>query len=388
MVRSPIQSLVANIRRNPDRRPEGPGTNQDVVTVLESLVNKSFSELCTQMTENIRTHVTESFETKHRELTAQNQQLVEKLEQQTQLLDKQHAWLLTNHLHPRPPTVLDSIETDEQSQQHWDAEEWRYINAPVLGHSDDSADETYVPTINFDLGDNGVENTKDGNAGDRDSDTEEKSGGSSSRRKGKGKEKMREGGKEKEKKKKKKKKNGGVQPEPTSKKRKRKWRDRAKRRRRAREQEDSSDESSVEETPAAKKWKGKVKETRKESPESSEEKETPAKRRRTARGKGTSSGSSERSDSSNSSDSSDSSESSVEETPVKRSRKARERDKGASSDRSKSRFKESPIVNPYLTKIAEEQARLARLKRMTGTSGGTGTIKGRNRHRCARGRFI
>ena len=61
---------------------EGSGANQDVVTVLEALVSKSFSELCSQMTENIRTHVTESFETKHRELAAQNRQLVEKLEQQ------------------------------------------------------------------------------------------------------------------------------------------------------------------------------------------------------------------------------------------------------------------------------------------------------------------
>jgi hypothetical protein len=135
-----------------------------------------------------------------------------------------------------------------------------------------------------------------------------------------------------------------------------------------------------EKTPTAKNWKGKGKQTNPESSESSEtsEDETPraAKRRKTWKEEETSSGSSD------SSDGSDSSDSSAEETPAKRKRKAREQEKGARSGRSKMRFKESPVVNPYLTKIAEERRRHERMRRMA-----EARVKG-GYLRCARGRFV
>ena len=59
------------------------------------------------------------------------------------------------------PFVRASIEENPDHQPSRESMDWEYINAPIRGHSDDLADETYAPSTCIERGDEEEEDDAD-----------------------------------------------------------------------------------------------------------------------------------------------------------------------------------------------------------------------------------
>ncbi|KAH6623749.1 hypothetical protein F5144DRAFT_497902 [Chaetomium tenue] len=94
--------------------------------------------------------------------------LANKIETQTEILERQQAWMKRSS----GMAKATAANIGKRARPSRATEEWEYIQAPIVGYSDDSTDETYAPSRVLDENDDDEEEEEEDDSAETDSEDE------------------------------------------------------------------------------------------------------------------------------------------------------------------------------------------------------------------------